>query len=1641
VADDVRIVIEADAHKVVVESRKAQRAIKDLGDTARKAAADAKMYQDSSGRWREENGKFVTSARKAELGLDNLSKSGSNWNRVQDAGAAAGRRQVQTLHEIGSAARRTTLALGVLAGAGLTHLIKTGADFEQEMSRVKATLDATGGQMKTLTALAQKMGADTKFSASEAASAMYELASAGFKADEMAGALKGTLALAASSNMDLASASEITANALRGFNLHSSKSTHVADVLAKAVASSSLKLTDMQDSLKYVGGVATTTGQSFEQLTAALSIMADAGIKGEQGGTSLRGGLLRLVKPTKQVEEGLSTLGIKTKDLQGPNGLKPLSEIVALLTARSDKLSTASRNTALAQVFGIEAFSGMSKVFEAGAPKLERLTRGYEKSDGAASKMSKTMQDNVKGAFEQLTGSIETVETTLFSKFQKPLKEALLDATKEVNTKGKEVEQFFDRVFELPEFKSADVGGKLRIILEEFDKTGLPHKMRDLIVEGFAKGLDAALPVVIEGAGHLAVAGAKAFGKAFIESDPLSRVLMTGYLLHKTGALAAFRAYGKGAGGQMAAGAAAGAASGAAAGGWKNSAARMGKLYGIAGAVAAAAAFGPELIKSTKTKVTDFGLPKFSGYENFARGIHLPRLITPKNDLGNDTDKLKEFGNTVDDTVAKLKKAGDSRGLTALAEQTRALAKEFPESGAALNAFAEVIDRTAGSARDQFAKTRGSAGKDLKGIAQDVADTTFDIKQKFGPDTARAKEALARNFMLAAAAVRASMKDGKISTKEGIAYIEELFVSALVDTYGFTRKEAINRAHGKEFSGKSSPGGTTHTNAAKGLIQVGRAGAKAHDNVPAVLNGQPAMIADGEQVAVFNADQQADMNRELAHRGGLSGFFKGNHKPHYMAGGGLLPRYAGGGLVSGDTDYGPVMARALNALAKAAGREIFVQSGGRTMAEQAALVHQKGLYGPGNPTGAAAPSPNAPHIKGIAADITPGREAFGKLAARFGLGFPLPAEPWHIQLLGGGGGGAGVPSVAQLKRVMARGDLGVVSAISQRVLDITREGAQARLDSLAPTGGSEGGGVGGAISGAGASGDGAALMRQISKRYGWNFADWWAIDAKETSHGKNLSNPTSSARLRGQFLDMNYGKYGPGSDPSKHPSMGQQIEAMAAYIKDRYGNPTAALAFHMGHNWYAAGGIAAPKGKRKAGPKPKNTRSPTRGKKPASAKAKRFKPLKYRGKVLDAVPQLAQITAMDDQLERAQRHYDDMDRGFNLTDEEQLVTDAQGNEVRNEPDIARRVSEIDALIGQKTAAAKILEDQKAAAIVAAKAVAEAIKERQERIAEVTDAAKRNKRRIEDAQEDLRDEQRGKGYQGKISANDKRIDSLQDDLRAETSKKHGSRSLKLSLRNQIDELQDENKRLRKTKPKGGDAARVKRLTTRLDHLRDEREELVGTRSTAKDARIDGGMLGDATAGLAAYREAQGGSDGRQGLVELLGKTLPDSMTDIGFDVAELRKEREKWTGTVAPIVDLPTMSGSDNGLADLLQQQLDAEREKSRMLGQQLGVYSQFAPLVGMRMQGSFARGLDEVRETGLAVIHKGETIGADPQGPFGNSLAGVAPAPVQITLMVDGDVAPLMKRVRAEVDGRAVRVVSEQLGRRSRIIASAPGGR
>lgn len=298
----------------------------------------------------------------------------------------------------------TTLTLPVLAIG--TAAVTTGNSFEAQMSRVQAIAGATKDELEQLTNQAIDLGAETTFSASEVASGMENLASAGFTVQEIMDAMPGLLNLAASSGAELATSSEIAASAIRGFGLEASQSSHVADVFAEAAARTNAQTEDMGEAMKYVAPVAKTVGLSLEETAAAIGIMSDAGIKGSQAGTTLRSGLTRIVKPTKQVKEAMEQLDVEFYNSDGT--MKSLTEIIGTLQEHTEGLTDEVKNQALAQIFGTEALSGMLALVNRGSDDLSDMTKEFEEADGAAEDIADTMLDNTSGALESLSGSFES---------------------------------------------------------------------------------------------------------------------------------------------------------------------------------------------------------------------------------------------------------------------------------------------------------------------------------------------------------------------------------------------------------------------------------------------------------------------------------------------------------------------------------------------------------------------------------------------------------------------------------------------------------------------------------------------------------------------------------------------------------------------------------------------------------------------------------------------------------------------------------------------------------------------------------------------------------------------------------------------------------------------------------------------------------------------------------------------------------------------------------------------------------------------------------------------------------------------------------------------------------------------------------
>lgn len=302
----------------------------------------------------------------------------------------------------GLLSRNVTLPIvGVGAAA-----VKAATDFEQGMSQVQALSGATGSDFEALRDKAIEMGAETKFSARESADAFTYMAQAGWKTDDMLSGIEGTMALAAASGEDLATATSIVTSSLTAFGLGAEEAGRFSDVLARAAADTNTNVSEMGEAFKYVAPVAGALGYSIEDTSVALGLMANQGIIASQAGTSLRSLFTNLTRPVGQAEKAINDLGISIKNTDGT--VKPLSQTLEELRQKFSGLSEAEQAQYAAMLAGQEGMSGLLAIVNASDSDFQKLTSSINNASGSAEDMADVMMDNTAGAVEQLRGALES---------------------------------------------------------------------------------------------------------------------------------------------------------------------------------------------------------------------------------------------------------------------------------------------------------------------------------------------------------------------------------------------------------------------------------------------------------------------------------------------------------------------------------------------------------------------------------------------------------------------------------------------------------------------------------------------------------------------------------------------------------------------------------------------------------------------------------------------------------------------------------------------------------------------------------------------------------------------------------------------------------------------------------------------------------------------------------------------------------------------------------------------------------------------------------------------------------------------------------------------------------------------------------
>lgn len=304
-----------------------------------------------------------------------------------------------------------------------SYMLDAGMSFEAGMSQVEAVSGASADDIALLTEKAKEMGATTKFSATEAAEAFNYMAMAGWKAEDMVDGISGVLNLAAASGEDLGTTSDIVTDALTAMGYAAGDAGRLADVMAAASSNANTNVSMMGETFKYAAPLVGAMGYSMEDLAVATGLMANAGIKGEQAGTSLRSIMTRLAAPVKESQEAMDALGISVKDSEG--NMLPLSDTIALLREKFNGLSEAEQIEYAKSLAGQEAMSGLLAIVNAAPADFEKLTKAVNNSTGAAETMAKTMEDNLKGDLTSLESAVEGVAIAVYDKFTGALREGV----------------------------------------------------------------------------------------------------------------------------------------------------------------------------------------------------------------------------------------------------------------------------------------------------------------------------------------------------------------------------------------------------------------------------------------------------------------------------------------------------------------------------------------------------------------------------------------------------------------------------------------------------------------------------------------------------------------------------------------------------------------------------------------------------------------------------------------------------------------------------------------------------------------------------------------------------------------------------------------------------------------------------------------------------------------------------------------------------------------------------------------------------------------------------------------------------------------------------------------------------------------
>lgn len=350
---------------------------------------------------------------------------------IDKTGFKAGLSGLGKIASAGMAVVTGTVAAGTAAVAAMgTAAVKVGTGFESSMSQVIATMGITKDTVadgvnsyELLSQAAQDAGANTTFSASEAADALNYLALAGYSAQQAADALPSVLDLAAAGGLDLAYASDLATDAMAslGIEANGENLTKFGDQMATTASKANTSVGQLGEAILTVGGTAKSLAGGTTELNTALGVLANRGIKGAEGGTHLRNMILSLTAPTDTAKEALDALGVSALDADG--NMRPMNETFADLSQAMNGMNDGDKSAILSDIFNKTDLAAAQAMMAGCGEEFQALTAALNDSDGAMAQMAQTMNDTLDGDIKSLQSKAEALGNAVYGELQELLRE------------------------------------------------------------------------------------------------------------------------------------------------------------------------------------------------------------------------------------------------------------------------------------------------------------------------------------------------------------------------------------------------------------------------------------------------------------------------------------------------------------------------------------------------------------------------------------------------------------------------------------------------------------------------------------------------------------------------------------------------------------------------------------------------------------------------------------------------------------------------------------------------------------------------------------------------------------------------------------------------------------------------------------------------------------------------------------------------------------------------------------------------------------------------------------------------------------------------------------------------------------------